>query len=404
MPAHSHAIATLVLVLAALSGCVQMPGKSGSANENREPAKTTSACPVCAGIESAKPAEKPLQAAEWRDLTGWGEDQLGSALVALTASCRNLGDQAIWSQVCREATEIQGQDNRALQIWFETRFKPWALTQPDGSRNGLVTGYYEPLIKGSRTSSNHYAHPVFAPPDDLITVDLAELFPELKHLRLRGRIEGRKLIPYYSRAEWTPQEATRTQGALAWVNDPLDLFFMQIQGSGQIQLPDGSRIRLNYADQNGHPYRSIGKWLIDQGYLKADQASMQGIKAWAKANPARMTEMLNANPSMVFFRELSAQGSGPQGAMGISLTPERSIAIDPRHITLGAPVWLATTRPNSDQPLNRLMVAQDTGGAIRGVVRADFYWGSGNDAGSLAGRMKQQGRMWVFMPRAFVPN
>jgi membrane-bound lytic murein transglycosylase A len=245
---------------------------------------------------------------------------------------------------------------------------------------------------------------VFGPPEDMIVVELAEIYPELKHLRLRGRLEGRKLVPYYSRAEWEPQESKRSPEALLWVDDPIDLFFMQIQGSGQVQLADGSRVRLNYADQNGHPYRSIGRWLIDKGELKAEQASMQGIKAWAKANPARLTELLNTNPSLVFFRELPVTGSGPQGAMGLALTPERSVAVDPRHVPLGAPIWLATTKPNSTLALNRLMVGQDTGGAIRGVVRADFYWGSGVGAGNQAGKMRQQGRMWVLLPRGYVPD
>jgi membrane-bound lytic murein transglycosylase A len=188
------------------------------------------------------------------------------------------------------------------------------------------------------------------------------------------------------------------------VDDPIDFFFLQIQGSGQVRLPDGSRVRLNYADQNGHPYRSIGKWLLDQGQLKPGEASMQGIKAWASANPSRRNELLNTNPSVVFFREIAADGSGPPGALAVPLTPERSIAIDPRHIPLGAPVWLSTTRPNSEQALTRLMLAQDTGGAIRGVVRADFYWGTGDEAGAQAGKMRQQGRMWVLLPRDQKPE
>jgi membrane-bound lytic murein transglycosylase A len=231
---------------------------------------------------------------------------------------------------------------------------------------------------------------------------LGDLYPELKHMRLRGRLEGRKLIPYYTRAEWETQESKRSP--MLWIDDPIDFFFLQIQGSGQVRLPDGSRVRLNYADQNGHPYRSIGKWLIDQGELKTGEASMQGIKNWVRANPKRRAELLNANPSVVFFRELPVEGSGPPGALAVPLTPERSIAVDPRHIPLGAPVWLATTRPNSDQPLVRLMLAQDTGGAIRGPVRADFYWGTGDEAGALAGRMRQQGRMWVLLPRGHQPE
>lgn len=360
------------------------------------------ACPVCPGVEPAKPAEKPLQAAEWSDLPGWTTDELKPALNAFIASCSRLGRQATWQSTCAAANQLGEQNPDALRTWFEVNFRPWAATNPDGSRTGLVTGYYEPLLNGSRQPSAKATVPVFGPPEDMVVVDLAELYPELKHMRLRGRLEGRKLVPYYSRAEWEAQGSKRSP--ILWVEDPIDFFFLQIQGSGQVRLADGSRVRLNYADQNGHPYRSIGKWLLDQGELKPGEASMQGIKNWVKANPKRRSELLNTNPSVVFFRELPVEGSGPPGALAVPLTPERSIAVDPRHIPLGAPVWLATTRPNTEQALNRLMLAQDTGGAIRGVVRADFYWGTGDEAGTLAGKMRQQGRMWVLMPRNWAPE
>ncbi len=389
-----------LVVLLAVAGCAQLPLPSDS---RADACPIPAACPVCPPVVPPKPAEKPLQAAEWSDLPGWNEDDPGIVFAALLASCRSLERQAQWHPVCNSARTIDDRTAPALRAWFEAQFRPWALVNPDGSRIGLITGYYEPVLKGSRSESRSYSYPVFGPPDDLIVVELADLYPELKHLRLRGRIEGRKLVPYYSRAEWTPQESKRSPQALLWIDDPIDLFFMQIQGSGQVQLADGSRVRLNYADQNGHPYRSIGRWLIERGELKAEQASMQGIKTWARANPSRLAELLNANPSLVFFRELPVEGSGPQGAMGLALTPERSLAVDPRHVPLGAPIWLATTRPNSEQALTRLMLGQDTGGAIRGVVRADFYWGSGPDAGLQAGKMRQQGRMWVLMPRSYQP-
>jgi len=394
---HPLAIALLLV----LGGCSQLPAEPDSrADACRVPA-TCPACPACPGVEPAKPPEKPLQPADWTDLPGWTNEDPALTFAAFMASCRSLERQAQWKPACNSARTLGDKSAPALRAWFEVQFKPWALVNPDGSRSGLITGYYEPILKGSRKEAHGYGHPVFGPPDDMIVVELADLYPELKHLRLRGRLEGRKLVPYYSRAEWMPQESKRSQEALLWIDDPIDLFFMQIQGSGQVQLADGSRVRLNYADQNGHPYRSIGRWLIERGELKAEQASMQGIKAWARANPARLTELLNANPSLVFFRELPVEGSGPLGAMGLALTPERSLAVDPRHVPLGAPIWLATTRPNSEQALTRLMLAQDTGGAIRGVVRADFYWGSGADAGAQAGRMRQQGRMWVLMPREY---
>lgn len=401
-------LSALALVLLVVAGCAQQPPEPSPRVETcPTPAPvpaTCPACPVCPPTTLPKPSEKPLQVAEWSDLPGWTDDDPGLAFTAFLGSCHSLERQPLWRPVCAAARSVTDLSAPAVRTWFEAQFRPWTLVNPDGSRNGLITGYYEPILKGSRTKSHDYAHPVFGPPEDMIVVDLAALYPELKHLRLRGRLEGRKLVPYYSRAEWGPQESKRSPEALLWIDDPIDLFFMQIQGSGQVQLTDGQRVRLNYADQNGHPYRSIGRWLIDRGELKAEQASMQGIKSWARANPSRLTELLDANPSLVFFRELPVEGSGPQGAMGLPLTPERSLAVDPRHVPLGAPIWLATTRPNSERALTRLMLAQDTGGAIRGVVRADFYWGSGPEAGHQAGKMRQQGRLWVLMPRAYAPG
>jgi membrane-bound lytic murein transglycosylase A len=366
------------------------------------------ACPPCPGAEPAKPAAKPLQAAEWNELPGWENDDHAAVLERFRAQCTALAKRPLWLAACEAAQAAKvgpGETaNADARAWFEAQFRPWALVNPDGGREGLVTGYYEPIVRGSRLPQPPYRVPVFAPPDDLIVVELADLYPELKHMRLRGRIEGRKLVPYFSRAEWEAEETRRAGSALLWLDDAVDFFFLQIQGSGQVELADGGRVRIGYADQNGHPYRSIGRSLIEQGELKSHEASMQGIKAWAEKNPKRLRELLNANPSLVFFRELPVTGDGPPGALGVPLTPERSIAVDPRHTPMGAPVWLSSTRPNSEVPLQRLMLAQDTGGAIRGPVRADFYWGSGPAAGSLAGKMKQTGRLWVLLPRWHVPE
>lgn len=348
-------------------------------------------------------AAAPLQAAKYDDLPGWPGDDLALTFQTFVTECASLQQKALWRTTCTDAQLLADTtpDNDTLRQWFETNLRPWQLVNPDGSKTGLITGYYEPVLQGNRTRTAAYTTPLFGVPDDLIVVDLGALHPELKSMRLRGRIVGRKLIPYYSRAEWTQQQEGRTP--LVWVNDSIDAFFMEIQGSGQIALDDGSRIRLNYADQNGYSYKSIGRWLIDQGELKPEQASMQGIKDWARKHPERLQELLNVNPSLVFFREIPAEGTGPQGAMGLALTPERSLAVDARTTPLGTPVWLATTQPNSATPLQRLMLAQDTGGAIRGVVRADFYWGSGPEAGAQAGRMKQSGRMWLLLPRNYTP-
>lgn len=368
------------------------------------PAQPCPSCPPPVVVEPAKTAERPLQAADWPEIPGWQNDDPLPAFEAFRTSCERIENQPLWTATCASARAAEVTAAAAARAWFEAEFRPWVLVNPDGTREGMVTGYYEPLLKGSRTRNPPYLSPLFAPPEDLVVVDLAEVYPELKSMRLRGRLQGRKLVPYYTRAEWAQQEEARFGGALLWIDDPLDLFFMQIQGSGQVVLDDGARIRVSYADQNGHPFKSIGRWLIEQGEIKLEQASMQGIKAWARANPKRLQEMLNANPSLVFFRELPVEGSGPPGALGVPLTPERSIAIDPRIVTLGAPVFLATTWPNDSKPLQRLMLAQDTGGAIRGAVRADFYWGSGVEAGSLAGKMRQRGSMWVLMPKSYSPK
>ena len=314
-----------------------------------------------------------------------------------------------WSAVCEDARALPAKDGKAVRQFLESRLELYLLTNPDGSTNGLVTGYYEPLLRGSRTRTAKYEQPVLGVPPDLLTIDLSEVLPDLKSMRLRGRLQGNKVVPYYSRAEITGKgmEKTFPDRVLLWVDDAVELFFLQIQGSGRVRLPDGSMVRLGYADQNGHPYKSIGRVLADRGEISIEQASMQGIQSWARANPTRLGEILDANPSYVFFREMPVKGNGeegPPGALGVPLTPGRSIAVDPRHVPLGAPVFLSTTYPNSSTPLSRLVLAQDTGGAIRGVVRADFFWGFGADAGAQAGRMKQGGQMWVLLPPGVVPK
>lgn len=364
------------------------------------------ACPVCPVAETPKPVALPFAIAHWGDLPGWSgsmEQTLTPAFKALLASCNSLQKQAVWQVPCATARSLESPNEAALKSWFEDQMQPWQLVNPDGSREGLVTGYYEPVLKASRSRRKPFLYPIYGVPSDLIDVELSDLYPELKHMRLRGRIEGRKLVPYFTREEWDKSRQGKEDNVIVWADDPLDVFFMQIQGSGQVQLDDGSRIRVNYADQNGHPYRSIGRWLIDQGEIKIEQASMQGIRTWMHAHPKRAQELLDVNPSYVFFRELALDGEGPPGAMGIPLTAERSIAIDPKYLPLGVPVWLATTYPNSEHALTRLTLAQDTGGAIRGVVRADFFWGSGNEAGNQAGKMRQKGRMWALLPRGYSP-
>lgn len=338
---------------------------------------------------------------DWSSIYAWSQDAARESWPAFLQSCSKLKSQPAWQPVCSDAQNLNGADESSVRAFFEQRFQPYEVFNPDNSLEGTITGYYEPLIKGDRTPNGKARFPVYATPDDLIVVDLTSVYPELKSMRLRGKLQGNKVVPYFTRSEIENGNVNFKSRPIAWADDAVELFFLQIQGSGRIELPDGSHLRVGYADQNGHPYKSIGKTLVDRGELKLEEASMQSIKAWGAANPDKLPELLNSNPSYVFFRELPNGLTGPLGALGVPLTAGRSIAIDPKYIPLGAPVFLSTTHPNSNQPLNRLMMAQDTGGAIRGAVRADLFWGFGSEAGELAGKMKQKGRMWVLLPKDY---
>lgn len=363
------------------------------------------------GSERAPPAQSTtlppparldwLRPASWDALPGWAGEDFQDVWPALLASCQAVGRQSVWQEPCQAAGRLADPDAATVRGFLQSRFNVFQIVQPDGAAEGLVTGYYEPLLHGSRERSERYRHPLRAPPEDLLVVDLGALYPELKQQRVRGRVAGRQVVPYFTRAEIDAGTPPQKGREIAWVDDPVELFFLHVQGSGRLLLESGDLMRVGYAEHNGHPYRSIGRWLIENGELPADKASMQGIKDWARRNPGRLDELLAVNPSYVFFRELTQHDGGPIGALGVPLTAQRSIAVDPRAIPLGAPVWLATSRPNSAEPLNRLTFAQDTGTAIRGNVRADYFWGFGDGAGREAGAMKQKGRMWLLLPRGY---
>jgi membrane-bound lytic murein transglycosylase A len=373
-------MARLLWLLILLTGCAQLPEKP---------------CPVC---PPPKPAAERAQYVEasFAALPGWETTRLEPSLRAFLAGCPRV--PATLLGACATATTIAVGDEAGARRFFETTFVPYALVSTESGDSGTITGYYEPILRGSRVRDAVNRLPVFGLPDDLVVVDLGPVAPEVRNLRLRGRLEGRRLVPYYSRAEIEGRGEAFRAPVIGWTADPVELFFLQIQGSGQLELEGGDRIRLAYADQNGHPYRSLGRYLVERGELTLEQASMQGIKSWAAANPAKLQDALNVNASYVFFRE-SADPRGVSGALGVPLVPQYSLAVDRRFIPLGAPVFLATTHPLSDEPLIRLAAAHDTGGAIRGVVRADFFWGTGPEAGVSAGRMRQNGRMWLLWPR-----
>lgn len=404
--------ASVVLLTLLISACATKPPTPAPVPQ---PAPTKPAPPPSAPVPSpAPPVTTPPQATlpglksvPWAAVPNWQITPLAESWGAFIQGCAALQKKSAWHDVCDDARHLDAPDDALVRAFFERNFQAYESANDDATTEGLVTGYYEPLIKGSRTPSPRARFPIYGVPDDLITVDLASVYPELKNMRLRGRLEGNKIVPYASRRE-IESSAIRNNGfkgrVLAWAEDAVALFFMQIQGSGRVELPDGTFLRLGYADQNGHPYKSIGKLLVDRGELTLDQASMQSIKQWGLRNPDKLPDLLAANPSFVFFRELPEGLAGPLGALGIPVTTGRSIAVDPKYIPLGAPVFLATTLPNSPTPLYRLMMAQDTGGAIRGGVRADFFWGFGPEAGEMAGKMKQRGRMWVLLPKGYPIN
>ncbi|WP_423597340.1 murein transglycosylase A [Roseateles sp. MS654] len=318
-------------------------------------------------------------AAEWNELPGWGQDRALAWWPALLRGCEK--PMPGWSATCAQARALRPDDDREALIWLMKTMQPYRVETPDGQRDGVVTGYYEPELEARRQAQGEFKVPLLAPPPDLA---------QRKPYDARQQIESN---PSLSRL------------SLAWVQDPLDALVMQIQGSGRLRVTerDGTSrwVRLSFAGHNEQPYRSMGQWLIAQGELRPTEASWPGIRAWSRRNPQRLQEAMWANPRYVFFREepLPDLEVGPRGGQGVPLTPGRSIAVDKASIPYGTPVWLDTTEPLSTTPLRRLVMAQDTGAAIVGAVRADYFWGWGEQAEAQAGRMKQPLRLWVLWPR-----
>jgi len=379
----------------------------------------------CAERKPPPPREPALSLAPvgFDGLPGWQEDDPSGALDAFRRSCGRLqrqdsgkalggsggfaGKVADWLPACAAAQRVATTAD-AARTFFQASFVPYRVTDR-GQAEGLFTGYYEPLLNGARTNGGRYRHPLLKRPPDLVSVDLGRFAPELQGRRIAGRVADGRLVPYADRAAIERGALAGRGLELLWVDDPVDKFFLEIQGSGQVRLPDGSLVRVGYADQNGHAYRAIGKDLIELGAIPREQVSMQAIRAWLAAHPDQAPGMMAKNPSYVFFRELPADlasAPGPQGAQGVPLTPGRSLAVDRKFLPLGAPVWLDATAPypEGERPLRRLLVTQDTGGAIRGPVRGDVFWGAGPLAEHLAGHMKSAGRLFILLPRELAPT
>jgi membrane-bound lytic murein transglycosylase A len=368
-------------------------------------------------VVSCGPAKPPpdrltLAPVGFDRLPGWPNDALDQALDAFRQSCAALtkltdttpigpdglaGTAADWHEPCAAAAALDGGDAGALRRFFEEAFTPFRLANNDQPQ-GLFTGYYEAELHGSRTREANFTTPLLKRPADLVMVELGLFRPAWRGERIAGRVEGGQLKPYATRAEIVQGRLDRRNLALFWVDDPVDAFFLQIQGSGRILLPDGSVVRVGYDGQNGQPYVPIGRLLVERGALQRDDVSMQTIRAWLEAHPGDAAGLMDENPSYVFFREMP--GDGPVGAEGVVLTPGRSLAVDRAFLPLGVPLWLdAEDAAAPGGHLRRLVIAQDTGGAIRGPVRGDVFWGYGKDASDRAGMMKDRGAYYLLLPR-----
>ncbi len=365
--------------------------------------KSLSIFVLCALMVSACATRPPGigDPVEWSSLQNWASDNQSDVWEGFLKSCQKLKHQS-WQEVCHLAENSGDLSDAEAREFFESNFDVRPIYAEDGVTQGLITGYYEPLLEGSWNQSEEFRYPLYGVPKDLLIVDLGRIYPQLKNLRLRGKLDGNKVVPYYDRAQLDDDQDLLQGTEILWVNSLVDVFFLHVQGSGQIQLTDGSTVGVGYAGQNGHPYQSIGKVLIEMGELEKEAVTLFTIKDWLKSNPARLNEVLAKNPSYIFFELRDALADGPVGSLNVALTPERSIAVDRNVIPLGAPVWLQTTLPNEQQsPLNQLMLAQDTGGAIKGHVRADVFWGRGDEAEKMAGLMKQQGMLFVLLPKGY---
>ncbi len=351
---------------------------------------------------------------------GWGEDHLSAAIPAVRSECAKLagmpadavlggegaaarlgGTAGQWRALCSAAVAVPAGDDASARAVLERELQAYALSDNDQSQ-GLFTGYYEPQVDGATARGGRYQTPLLRRPRDLVQADLGAFASDLTGRSIFGRLEDGRLVPYYDRAQIEHGAVAAQHLPLLFVADAIDAFFLQVQGSGRVRLPDGRIVRVTYDGQNGRPYVPIGRLLIERGELTREAVTLQTIRAWLVAHPDQAPALMDANPSYVFFTLLrdTPPDQGPPGALGVALTPGRSLAVDQRFLPMGAPVFVATSNPLDGAPWRHLLLAQDRGGAIKGPVRGDIFFGWGAEAEALAGRMKQQGTAYLLLPRA----
>lgn len=409
--------------LRAVSNPRRGAGGRGLLHRIRALAAASAALSLCACVVAPEPPPRlGIVPARFADLPGWSEDRHAEAMPAFAETCARLrllppdrplgGGEAVvtragrvadWLPLCAEAGRLPRGDDRAARDFLERNFRPWLaqnVTPQPPNPFGTFTGYFEPELAGSRTRRGPGQVPLLRRPPDLVAVDLGEFAPDLAGRRTAGRVVEGRLVPYASRGEIERGALDGRNLELLWLDDPIEAFFLHIQGSGRVRLAEGGLVRVGFAGQNGHPYVPIGRVLVERGQMTMDQISMQSIKAWLRANRAEAREVMRSNPSYVFFRELRGldPAEGPPGSFGAPLTPGRSIAVDPLHVPMGIPLWLSTRHPANGAALRRVVLAQDTGGAIRGPVRGDLFWGWGEEAAEAAGRMNERGLWWFLLP------
>lgn len=333
-----------------------------------------------------------LQKSSFKDLPNWENENYDEVLYSFMNNCRAKKSVEIYNDLCSKEQTISD-----AKEFFENNFSPYIIVPDDAQEDSIMTGYFEPELHGSLTQTQRFKYPIYNTPKDLVVVDLASVYPDLKEYRLRGRLEENRVIPYYSREEIETLDVNAE--LICYCDSKIDKFFLEVQGSGRVKLDNGDVIYIGYDNQNGRKYSSIGKHLVKSGELTQEEVSLQTIRAWFKKNPERVDEILNHNASLVFFKERQKPASG---SLGLVLTPLRSIAVDRRYIPLGSMVYLSASGEKRDY--QRTVFAQDTGGAIKGVLRADMFLGFGDDAGEIAGELKAPLKLWILLPKTKVKN